>query len=123
MQFNSYSYLLLLIVAVAGFWWLPIRFRRSYVLALSILFYATWNIYFVAVPLVICGITYASARTMRSRPDTARVALPAAVASIILILGFFKYRGFVYEVFCQVVPWLGPHTVPAILAVGLPLGV
>ena len=43
MQFNSYSYLALLPVAVAIFWTLPARARRAYIIILSVVFCATWN--------------------------------------------------------------------------------
>jgi len=37
MQFNSYSYLLMLIPVTALFWALPVPWRRWYVLAVSVL--------------------------------------------------------------------------------------
>ena len=54
MQFNSYSYLELLFLAVSSFWLLPLQARRWYVLGLSIGFYATWSPLFLLVPLALC---------------------------------------------------------------------
>jgi alginate O-acetyltransferase complex protein AlgI len=68
MQFNSYSYLGLLFLAVCGFWALPPRFRRLYVLALSIGFYATWSPVFVLVPLALCGGVFLLARKIAAEP-------------------------------------------------------
>ena len=82
MQFNSYSYLLLLMLAVAMFWTLPITWRRWYVLTVSLLFYATWNPLFVLLPIAICCSTYLCARLMQAdtaRPRTAPV-VPARPA-------------------------------------------
>ena len=58
MQFNSYSYLLLLAIAVLLFWNLSVRFRHGYVLALSVLFYASWNVYFLVIPMIMCVIVF-----------------------------------------------------------------
>ena len=58
MQFNSYSYLLLLFVAVLLFWNLPVRFRHGYMLILSFMFYATWNVYFLILPVILCAIVF-----------------------------------------------------------------
>ena len=57
MQFNTYSYLLFLAIAAIVFWSLPVRLRRAYVLVVSLLFYASWNVYFLVLPLIICAST------------------------------------------------------------------
>ena len=74
MQFNSYSYLLLLLVTVLLFWNLPVRFRRAYVLILSVLFYASWNVYFLIIPVIMCAIVFFSSIKIREGgpPDSAR---------------------------------------------------
>ena len=54
MQFNSYSYLLLLAVLVPICWAIPPSYRRWYVLALSILFYASWSPFFLLAPIALC---------------------------------------------------------------------
>jgi alginate O-acetyltransferase complex protein AlgI len=69
MQFNSYSYLCLLPLAVGGFWALPVRFRRGYVLAVSFGFYATWSPLFVLVPVVLCAGVFVLGRKVASDPD------------------------------------------------------
>ena len=66
MQFNFYSYLLCLALATIVFWALPSRFRRGYVLALSLTFYATWNLYLVVIPFILCTITFLCARVIRA---------------------------------------------------------
>jgi alginate O-acetyltransferase complex protein AlgI len=69
MQFNSYSYLGLLLCAVAVFWMLPARLRRWHVLALSIAFYATWSPVYVLVPLALCAGVFFLARRCASGPQ------------------------------------------------------
>ncbi|MBZ5644079.1 MAG: hypothetical protein LAO19_15060 [Acidobacteriia bacterium] len=69
MQFNSYSYLVLLFCAVALFWAMPVPTRRWYVLALSVGFYATWSPIFVLVPVALCTGVFLIAQkcTLESR--------------------------------------------------------
>jgi alginate O-acetyltransferase complex protein AlgI len=125
MQFNSYSYLLSLTPAAIVFWALPIRFRRGYVLALSLLFYATWSPYLVVIPFILCTITFLCARVIRANQGqpAARHALKAGIAVIITILGIAKYCGFVISNLSLVVPWLHSHPLSTIAMVGLPLGI
>ena len=73
MQFNTYSYFLFLAIAAIVFWSLPERLRRAYVLVVSLLFYASWNVYFLVLPLIICASTYVCAMMARWRAAEARV--------------------------------------------------
>ncbi|HEY2011842.1 MAG TPA: MBOAT family O-acyltransferase [Bryobacteraceae bacterium] len=92
MQFNSYSYLLLLIPAVALFWALPAVWRRWYVLALSIAYYATWNIAYTPVPLLFAVAAYLVAQSITRRPDGARRWMWGGVALILAVFLFFRYH-------------------------------
>ena len=110
MQFNSYSYLLCLPVVVAIFWALPVQVRRAYVIIVSLAFCATWNAYLVALPLAFSILTYVCAGAMRRNPATAPRTARFGIALIVLVLAFFKYRGFLTGT-----TWFA--------AVGLPLGI
>jgi alginate O-acetyltransferase complex protein AlgI len=92
MQFNSYSYLGMLLIVVAGFWAVPPRARRWYVLAVSIAFYATWSPAFVLVPIALCLGVFWMARIYVSGSSTTnslRVALTYALAFLVV----FRYQG------------------------------
>lgn len=95
MQFNSYSFLLLLIPAVALFWALPPAARRWYVPALSVAYYAAWSPVFLPVPLLVCAAVYLAAREMGRRPQEARRWLWTGVACVLAIFLFFRYRAVV----------------------------
>src|SRR5579862_3865123 len=95
MQFNSYSYLLLLVPAVILFWSFPHSWRRWYVLAVSIPFYATWNPLFVFLPIGICVTTFLCARSMQGDPPRARRWMWTGIVIVLAALSFFKYRGFI----------------------------
>src|SRR5437868_6721838 len=110
MQFNSYSYLLLLPVVVVLFWALPVRARRPYVIAVSGAFCATWNVYLVALPLGLALLTHLCARAMRTHPAAASRICALGIAAIVVILAFFKYRGFLTGM-------------TLLASVGLPLGI
>src|ERR1700761_1033694 len=96
MQFNSYSYLLSLAIAVAIFWSLPVRLRRAYVLLVSLAFYATWNPGLIALPLGLCGVTWLCAHEARKQIETprAKIFLRTGIGIVILVLVIAKYRGF-----------------------------
>src|SRR6266436_3382261 len=97
MQCNSYSYPLLFLVTVLLFWNLPVRFRHIYVLILSILFYASWNLYFLIIPVTMGVIVFWSSSKIREGGFAGRRALRAGIGAIVAILGIFKYGHFVAE--------------------------
>lgn len=92
MQFNSYSYLLVLGFAVATFWALPPRFRRWFVLALSILFYASWSPLFVLVPAGLCLGVFVAGVKIAARKPGERAWFWAGLAFALGFLIFFRYQ-------------------------------
>jgi len=123
MQFNSYSYLLALLIAVPLFWYLPVRLRRNYVLALSFAFYATWSLYFLVLPIFMCAIVFWSSSRIRVGGMAGQRALWVGIAAVLLILGVFKYGRFVAENINGLSHWLGIGSTPAIWSLALPLGI
>ena len=92
MQFNSYSYALFLLLAVAMFWSLPVRVRRVYVLIASLVFYASWGIALVILPIVISTVTYWCAAWMVREPGKKKLGLSLGITFALALLGYFKYR-------------------------------
>src|SRR5262249_43199424 len=123
MQFNSYSYLLLLLVTVLLFWNLPVRFRHTYVLILSILFYASWNVYFLIIPSTMCVIVFWSGSKIREGGFAGWRALWVGIGAIVGILGVFKYGHFVAENLSTLSTWLGLAPLPLAWRLALPLGI
>jgi alginate O-acetyltransferase complex protein AlgI len=91
MQFNSYSYLGLLFAGVAGFWALPSKLRRMYVLALSIGFYSTWSPVYVVVPVALCFGVYFIAQRCVAGPN-ARSWYWAGIGYALAFLVAFRYQ-------------------------------
>ena len=123
MVMNSYTYLGFLTVVVIIFWHLPNRFRGPYLLAVSIFYYATWNPYFVLLPLSLCTAAYLLARAMQRQPARRETLAWAGTGLTLLVLGFFKYREFVAHNLSVLLAGLGAHPVSLGLAIGLPLGI
>lgn len=123
MQFNSYSYFVLLFVAVGIFWMVPIGLRRWYVLVLSVAFYASWTWTFALLPFLICAVVFLCARRMIASPRNARTAMWSGTIFVLSILVFFKYRQFLIDNVNGMLQMLGQSPVRAIVVLGLPLGI
>lgn len=94
MAFNSVPYLVLLATAAAAFWLLPAALRRGFVLLASVAFYAAWGLEFVWLPLLMASIVYAFGRQIASRVTEAKHWARLGVLLLLVLLIFFKYRGF-----------------------------
>ena len=123
MQFNSYSYLLLLIAVVPLFWLLPMGWRRAYVMLLSFGFYATWNPYFIILPLAVCGVAFAAGGPILKGGSGSGRALWSGVGAIIAILVFFKYGRFITENITALLHGFDPSAATTIWRIALPLGI
>jgi D-alanyl-lipoteichoic acid acyltransferase DltB (MBOAT superfamily) len=123
MQFNSYSYLVLLLPAVSIFWLLPMAVRRWYVLALGIAFYASWTWTYAGLPFLICAGVFPFARKMMASQRQARAAMWTGPIFVLSILVFFKYQQFLVENISAMIELFGQSPIRAISAVGLPLGI
>jgi alginate O-acetyltransferase complex protein AlgI len=102
MQFNSYSYLVLLLCAVAIFWALPVRVRRWFVLAVSIGFYATWSPVFVLVPIALCVGVFVMARRIATGSN-AKTWYRAGIIYALAFLILFRY----HDAVSASLAWLG----------------
>jgi D-alanyl-lipoteichoic acid acyltransferase DltB (MBOAT superfamily) len=122
MAFNSYSYLLALIPAVVGYWLVPANFRRWYVLAMSLLFYATWKPAYVVLPLVVCSVTYLCGRRIEAQPDRKSLWLRTGIVFVLIVLVVFKYREFLLANLNAVFGAVGLPQVTSTLVLLLPLG-
>ncbi|HMD42794.1 MAG TPA: MBOAT family O-acyltransferase [Candidatus Acidoferrum sp.] len=94
MTFNSVPYLVLLPLVVAAYWLLPQGIRRLFVLIVSVLFYASWGLVFVWVPLLVAGLVYFIGQQITADPAGAKRWMWLGVSAVLALLVFFKYRGF-----------------------------
>ena len=97
MTFNSVSYLILLTLAVVVFWILPERARRIFVFVASLLFYASWGLAFVWVPLFAAAVVFLVGRQIMKNPVGARRWMWLGIVLTLSLLIVFKYRGFLFS--------------------------
>lgn len=122
MPFNSVLYLAFLVAAVLIFWMLPARFRRPFIFLASVIFYASWGLLFLWVPLVVAGIVYVCGTRIQSAAAGAKRWMWAGIFSALLLLIIFKYRSFALA---NVIFLLSPFTEhPSFAtAIAFPLGI
>jgi D-alanyl-lipoteichoic acid acyltransferase DltB (MBOAT superfamily) len=113
MLFNSALFLTVFLpVTLLGFWMLGRLGRQpaiAWLAAASVVFYASWN---PAHALILLGSTFVNwllGRRLAARPSAALLA--ASVAGNLLLLGWFKYTGFVVQTVNDATGagWAVPH--------------
>ena len=95
MAFNSLTYLGCLLVVVIVYWLLPAGLRRPLVLAASVAFYASWNVIFLWVPLVVAAVVFICGRFIQANPSQAKKWLWTGIGIVLTLLIALKYRVFV----------------------------
>ena len=132
MLFNSYTFLLLFLpVALLGFLALrraPFRLGLGWLVLVSLVYYGVWNPdpnqpwspkYLVLI-LGSCGANYLLGRRLSrlKHSATGKLLLGAGVAANLLLLGYYKYAGFLAGISQDLTGW--PQAVPHIV---LPLAI
>jgi alginate O-acetyltransferase complex protein AlgI len=125
MPFNSSLYLVLLVVAVVVFWLLPERFRRFFVLAASVAFYATWGVLFVWLPLLVAAIVYVAGKRIGAGRGTASAKqwMRLGIGTVLSLLIVFKYRSFLLANAAALLAPFGVHSVSLATAIAFPIGI
>jgi alginate O-acetyltransferase complex protein AlgI len=126
MLFNSYSFLLLFVVAIAVSQFVPSwTVRKFLLLAISYVFYAAWNPPFVLLLVFSTLVDWHIARAMcRSQQQVVRKCL--LILSLVINLGvlaFFKYGTFFLENFVALLSVFGFSFQPAMPSIILPMGI
>ena len=126
MNFNSGAFLIYLPVTVGGYWLLPHRFRKYWLLAASWFFYMYWNPLLILLLVASTVIDYCCGRGMEARRAAERPCRSLLMVSICMNLGllfFFKYWDFFGETANQLAALLGlGWRVPALNLI-LPVGI
>lgn len=99
MLFNSFAYLLVYLpLGLAGFFWLG-RFGETWALTwlllASLVFYAWWNPFYVLLLLASIGVNFGFGRAIQRTAGLPRGALlTTGIGLNLLVLGYYKYAGF-----------------------------
>jgi alginate O-acetyltransferase complex protein AlgI len=123
MAFNSVVYLALLAMAAIVFWLLPAGFRRAFVLAVSVAFYASWGLVFVWLPLLVASVVFVAGRLMAKDNTRQKIWAHVGVAGVAALLIFFKYRGFVLANLHALGLTLLPHSLSPAASIAFPVGI
>jgi alginate O-acetyltransferase complex protein AlgI len=131
MQFNSYSYLLLLVVLVPVCWAIPASLRRWYVLALSVLFYASWSPFFLLAPIALCLGVFAAAVRIASGGGDADGGIGksqhrwfvAAIVYALSFLVFFRYQALWWPLLAGMLRAFGHAPARTAIQITVPLGI
>ena len=125
MLFNSVSYLAFLLIAVAGFWALPPRWRQPLLLTASILFYALWRIEFVFLVAFSAFVDFFLSLKIHASEEPKR-RLAYVLLSLSINLGLLAYFKYTYFILGNVAVVTGLSRATLFAAVGnitLPLGI
>lgn len=103
MLFNSVGFVIFLPLVVILYYSFPFRWRNSFLLAASYLFYIFWNIEFVLVLITATLVTYLAAVKMgqKAKKKERKVFLVMAILVNLGMLVAFKYLGFFTEILNQ----------------------
>ena len=123
MTFNSVPYLLLLAMAVAVFWLLPVRIRRVFVLVVSLAFYASWGLRFVWLPLFVAVIVYVAGQHIESPSGNKKLWARLGITCVLAALIFFKYRPFLLANLFPSGPLHGSQSFSIVNSVVFPMGI
>jgi len=123
MAFNSYTYLLFLALAVYLFWQAPKSWRGPYLLVVSLVYYATCNVSFVALPLAMGLGVYLISRRILAQPKPHKGWMRLGIVLALAVLGFFKYRVFFLDSLNAVTSQFRLPTLAVAGALVLPVGV
>jgi D-alanyl-lipoteichoic acid acyltransferase DltB (MBOAT superfamily) len=127
MLFNSFEYILFLVVAFLGFWGLArLRLLRVlFLLTASYLFYMAWNATFVLLIVASTVVDYLVGQTLGRTDDQKRrkALLLLSLFFNLGLLGLFKYADFGISAVCAAAGQLGLELTPHYLRLVLPVGI
>lgn len=123
MLFNSPLFALFLPAAVAGFWFLPSRFRKAWLLGISYIFYMGVVPRYAVLLFLVTLINYFTGRWMERWPERRRLGVWISVVLNLGVLGYFKYANFLLESAVSVVQMLGGDKQFDALHILLPVGI
>ncbi len=123
MTFNSEPYLCFVALAAILFWALPARFRRTFVLLVSLGFYATWGLLFVWLPLLVAAIVHLVGRRITTDPARQKQWARFGIGSALLLLILFKYRVYLFSIFNSLGFETDRHSPSYVASIAFPVGI
>ncbi len=95
MLFNTIGYWIFFVVVLIGFYSLPFRYGKIFVLAASYYFYASWNPRLIILILASTIVDYLLGLALENaKPSRRKLLLVLSLVLNLGLLGFFKYYNF-----------------------------
>ncbi len=126
MAFNSFQYILFLILVIVTYWGLRrVRWQNLLLLASSYLFYGSWDWRFLSLILISTLVDYWVGRTLANTENhrQRQRLLGISIAVNLGLLGFFKYFNFFIDSAVSFLGGLGIQSNEFSLQVILPVGI
>ncbi|MBY0545665.1 MAG: hypothetical protein K2W95_00085 [Candidatus Obscuribacterales bacterium] len=123
MLFNSLSYLIFLPVTLLLFWVSPRSWRTVLLLVASYVFYMSWKPVYGLLMIVLTVANYLFGLAIAKYQAQKKALMVTAVVSNLLVLGYFKYTYFAFDLLNQALTPLGQHLPKLSLEIILPLGI
>lgn len=125
MQFNSWSYVALLVVVVVVHRFVGRRAQNVLVLVASYVFYGVWDWRFLTLLWLSTVVDYTVGRRIEATEDPRRrlLLLRVSLVTNLGILGTFKYLGFFVDSFVDLADRVGFAVSAPTLAIVLPVGI
>ena len=121
MVFNSAQFLLFLPLAALGYFAVPQKARRPWLLLACYFFYFCWNPAHVPVLAFVTAVGYLGGRLLEGKPR--RGVLAAGILLALAPLIGFKYLGFLTKSVLSVLAHLGVQIAPPAFDFLLPMGI
>ncbi len=125
MNFNSFEFLVFLLVVVLLYWFLPHKTRWAMLLIASYVFYMSWNVWLIVLIMITTVTAYGFAlgieRTQNRRFKKLFLAITLIICLGLLI--FFKYINFILESAIGVIRLFNAEQDDIVLNVILPVGI
>ena len=123
MLFNSLAFLLFFPIVTAGYFLLPHKYRRWWLLAASCWFYMSFVPVYILILAFTIGVDYfAGIWIDRSEGAKRKWMLVASIVANLGVLAFFKYYNFLNESIAMAVRSMGFHYAIPDLGILLPIG-
>ena len=123
MIFHSLTYIVFLLVVLAGYWCLRRRWQNWFLIPVSLLFYGWEHAWFLLPFAATTVIDYFVARGIERFPGRRRQLVTVSVVSNLGLLGVFKYFNFCVANVSTLLDSLHLHVPLPVLHVVLPAGI
>lgn len=130
MLFNSIDFLFFIVIVLGIFYLLPQKLKMCWILVMSYVFYATWNIKYVLLLLSTTVVTYLAGIgvSKRQEVDRSQTGLRKIIVAITVIIGvfaigFYKYADFAVGNFNRLLNIAGSSKHFEVMEIIMPVGI